>query len=547
MGTVREVLKVPDVRRIELGWALVVVGELAGTVALIVYAYDQGGAALVAAYAVAGTTAAIGIGFFLAAVGDRVRRDRLLRVLVGLRAGLMASAALVAVLDGPAAAVVTLAAASFAFQGTYRPLQAAILPWLVRTPAELTASNVASGLAENAGTLAGPALAGVLVALAGAPAAIATSAGFFVLASLALRRLALPPHPTAARHHRVHVLREVAEGIIAFVRLPPPGGIAMLLIVQTLLRGALTVLIAVLAVDVLALGGAAVGWLTAAIGVGGLVGGFIAAAVVSVTRLGRTFVVGLLLWGLPLAALAVSPHPVVAYLALVLVGIGNAVEDAAAFTMIARLAPPKLVGRVLAATELLALTGIALGSFAAPLLIATIGVRGTLVALGGAVAVLALANLMRFRRLDAAMPSPGPELELVRGLPMFAHLSLAVSELVAGELRPYTYQPGVVVVREGDTGDEFHLVLAGSAAVTVHGRARPSLGRGDCFGEIALLRDVPRTATITATESLQTLALGRTEFLTAISGNALSAAAAEAVVTQRLTADPPVTDRPQEG
>jgi CRP-like cAMP-binding protein/predicted MFS family arabinose efflux permease len=543
MGTVREVLRTPDVRRIELGWALTVVGEMAGTVALVVYAYGEGGAALVAAYAVARTTGAIGIGFVLAALSDRVRRDRLLRVVAGLRAILMALAALVAVLSGPAAAVVSLAAASCAFAGAYRPLQAAMLPWLVRTPAELTASNVASAMAENAGTLAGPALAGLLVAVADAPTAIATSAGSFVLASLALRRLTLPPHPTSASHHRVHVVREVAEGIGGLVRLPPPGGVAVLIVMQTLLRGALTVLIAVLAVDVLSLGEAAVGWLNAAIGVGGLVGGFIAAAVVRVTRLGRTFVVGLLLWGLPLAALGLFPSPVVAYLALVLVGIGNAVEDVAGFTMIARLAPPKMVGRVLAATELVALTGIALGSLAAPLLIATIEVSGTLAVLGGGLAVLAMANLLRFRRLDRTMPAPGPELELVRGLPMFAHLSLAVTELVAGELRPRRFEPGAVVVREGEAGDEFHLVLDGSAAVTVHGRPRPSLGRGDCFGEIALLRDVPRTATITATQTLRTLALGRTEFLTAISGNALSAAAADAIVAERLTADPPVQDR----
>jgi MFS family permease len=247
-----------------------------------------------------------------------------------------------------------------------------------------------------------------------------------------------------------------------------------------------------------------------------------------------------------MVALALFPSPLVAYLALVLVGIGNAIEDAAGFTMVARLAPPKMVGRELAAAELLALTAIALGSLVAPWLIATIEVQGTLAVLGGVVTVLALANLMRFRRLDQTMPAPGPELELIRDLPMFEHLSLAVSELVAGELRQNRYEAGAVVVREGDSGDEFHLVLAGTAAVTVHGSPRPPLGRGDCFGEIALLRDVPRTATITATETLQTLALGRTEFLTAISGNPLSVAAADAVVTAHLATDPPITDRPQD-
>jgi MFS family permease len=533
------VLRVPDVRRIELGWGLSVIGELAGTVSLVVYAIGEGGATLVAAYGVARAAAGASVGLFVAGVGDRLRRDRLLRWITGLRAALLASAALIAAQGGPPVGVIAFAAASSAFSGTYRPLQAAILPWLVRTPADLTASNAAAAMAENAGALIGPVLAGALVAVADAPTAMAVAAGFLGLSTVAVRRLAVPPRPTGTKGDHRQVLRDLAEGIASFTRLVPPAGIAILLGAQTVVRGALTVLIAILAVDELGLGDAAVGWLTAALGVGGLLGGLVAASMIHATRLGRGFVVGLLLWGLPLAVLAIAPTPAVAYSALVVVGIGNAVEDVSVFTLLARLAHPLVVGRVLAAAELVALVGVGIGSVVVPPLLDTLGMSGTLGLLGGGLAALALGHNARFGRLDRTMPAPGPGLELMRSLPMFAPLSLAVTELVATELRPHHFPAGSVVIREGETGDEFHLVCDGSAAVSVRGISRPPLARGDYFGEIALLRDVPRTATITATEPLNTLSLGRSEFLAAVNGNSVSGAAAEAVVIRRLTDDPP--------
>ena len=224
------------------------------------------------------------------------------------------------------------------------------------------------------------------------------------------------------------------------------------MVAQALVRGALTVLIAVLAVDVLALGDAAVRWLTAALGVGGLVGGLVAASVVHATRLGRSFVVGVFLRGLPLSVLALVPTPAVAYVALVVVGIGNAVEDIGAFTLIARLASPRAVGRVLAATELLVLVGVGIGSVVAPPLVDALGMSGTLGLLGGGLAALALGHSARFGRLDRTMPAPGPGLELMRSLPTFAPLSLAVTERVATELRPHHFPAGSVVIREGETG-----------------------------------------------------------------------------------------------
>jgi Cyclic nucleotide-binding domain len=267
----------------------------------------------------------------------------------------------------------------------------------------------------------------------------------------------------------------------------------------------------------------------------------VAAGAVRVTRLGRASIVGMLLWGLPVAFLALRPAAAVAYLALVVVGIGNAVVDVSCFTLVTRLAGPRTAGKVLGALEFVALAGLATGSILTPPLLHVFGARGTLALLGGGLAGLALAHALRFRRLDRAMPAPGPDAELLFTLPMFAPLPLAVTELLAAEIEPRRFPAGAVVIREGQPGDHFYLIVEGSAAVSVHGAPRPSLHRGDCFGEIALLRDIPRTATVTAEQPLRTLALGREEFLTAVTGNSTSKTAANALAAQRLSTD--VADR----
>ena len=539
MGTVRDALQLPDMRRIELGYGMSITGELAGTVALVVYALGAGGAALVAAYAASRTVAGMAVALVLTGITSRLRRDRLLRWSTGVRAVLLAAAALLAASGQPPAAVIAAGAASSALTGTYRPLQAAVLPWLVRTPAELAASNAVTAVMENSGALIGPLLAGGLLAVAAPAAAMAAAAGCLAVATVSLLRLTVPDTPKRAGRGPGRVVRDVTGGLAEFLRMAPPGGVAILAFAQTLLRGALVVLIAVLAVHVLALGGSAVGWLTAAFGAGGLAGSAVAAAAVRVTRLGRSFIVGMLLWGLPLAILAIAPAAATAYLALVVVGIGNAVVDVSCFTLVTRLAQPRTAGKVLGALEFVALAGLATGSILTPLLLHAVGVRGTLALLGGGLAGLALVHAVRFRRLDRAMPAPGPDAGLLGSLPMFAPLPLAVTDLLAAEIEPRQFPAGAVVMREGEVGDHFHLIVDGAAAVSVHGAPRPSLQRGDCFGEIALLRDIPRTATVTAERPLRTLALGREEFLTAVTGNSMSNMAADALAAQRLSTDPP--------
>jgi len=533
----RDALRSPDIRRIELGWGFSVVGEAANTVALVVFAFAAGGAGLVAVYGLfrmlAGVTVALGI----AGIGDRVRSEVLLRGSAALKATLLTLATVTAAVHGPALGVIVLAAGSSGLANAYRPMLAATLQWLVRTPAELAAANVVASMMESTGNLIGPVLAGVLLAVADPTASIALAAAFFALAWLSLLRLTVESRCPASRSTRV--LHDLVTGVNAFGKLAPPGGFAILAFAQTFVRGAVTVLIAVLAVDVLDLGQQAVGWLNAAIGVGGLVGGVIAASVVRVTRLGRTFIAGVLLWGLPLVLLWLVTSPAVAYVVFVAIGIGNAMEDVGAFTLLTRLLSPRMTARVLGVLELVALAGIGLGSVVAPSLLNAFDLRGTLALLGLSLTGLTLAHARRFARIDRTMPQPGREVDLLRGLPIFAPLPLAVTELLTTELQPQEFESGSVVMREGDPGEEFHVVVDGSASVTVRGQLRPTLGPGDCFGEIALLRDIPRTATIIAAEPLHTLALRRDEFLAAVASSARSGVAAESLVSQRLGDDPP--------
>src|SRR5258708_17426352 len=473
-------------RRIELGYGMSITGELAGTVALVVYALGVGGAALVAGYGACRTLAGMGVALVVTVLTGRMGRDRVLRWMTGVRMVLLAAAALLAAFGQRPAAVIAAGAASSSLAGTYRPLQAAVLPWLVRTPAELAASNAVTAVMENSGALAGPLVAGGLLAVAAPAAAMAAAAGCLAAATLSLLRLTVPDTPRLAGRGAAHVARDVTSGLGEFLRMAPPGGVAILAFAQTLLRGALVVLLAVLAVHVLALGGSAVGWLTAAFGAGGLAGGAVAAGAVRVTRLGRSFIAGLLVWGLPLVFLALTPAAALAYLALLVVGIGNAVVDVAAFTMVTRLAGPRTAGKVLGALEFVALAGLTAGSILTPQLLHALGVRGTLALLGGGLAGLALAHAVRFRRLDRAMPAPGPEVGLLRSLPMFAPLPLAVIDLLAAELEPRQFPAGAVVMREGEAGDHFHLIVDGSAAGRVQGAPQPSPHPRDCFREIPL-------------------------------------------------------------
>ena len=280
-------------------------------------------------------------------------------------------------------------------------------------------------------------------------------------------------------------------------------------------------------------GGSWVGFLSGAVGAGTLLGGF-ASMTLAGRRLAVPFGVGLLLWGIPIALIAATPHRVTALFLLALVGIGNAVEDVAGETLLQRLVPDDLLGRVLGVMFGGATAGMGIGAIAAPGLIAAFGAHGALIATGSFLTALVLISWPGLRKIDAGTSAPARELALLDGVPMFRPLPLAAKDQAARSLVRTSYPAGRTIIREGETGDRFYIVASGHAQVTRDGEPLRECGPGDYFGEIALLRDIPRTATVTASDEVELYALDRAAFIDAATGHAAGREAGEEIVREQL-------------
>jgi MFS family permease len=274
--------------------------------------------------------------------------------------------------------------------------------------------------------------------------------------------------------------------------------------------------------------------MTAAIGVGGLAG-----AVGAMTLEGRALAVpfggALVFWGAPLMLIAPRPQIVLAVVLLAIVGAANSFEDVAVFTLLQRIIPDELLTRVLGVLWGLAMGAVALGSIAAPLVVHWVGARSAFAFVGGVLPVLALLAYRRLAAIDRTVV-PAPELELIDGVPMFMPLSLAGKERLASKLMPHPVRAGEVVIHAGEEGDGFYLVGAGELDIDAGGR-HMTARRGDYFGEIALLHDVPRTATVTAAVDSRLLELHRDDFLAAVTGHSVAHAAGHEVAASRLALD----------
>ena len=527
------VLSSPPLRRLQLAWAGSILGDWAYLVALGVYAYDQGGASAVGLVGLIRLIPGALIAPFSASFVDRFRRVAVMVVADVVRFALMAAAALVIAADGPAPIVYGLVALTSATGTVFRPAQAALLPALVTSPGELTAANVASSTLESVGTFLGPALGGLLLAVSSPSVVFAANAVTFLwsaLLVLGLRDRDPPRERAEPQGGGADPSSGVMAGIKTIVREPNLRTLVGLYGAQTLVAGALNVLVVVTAFELLDLDDAGVGLLYAAVGVGGLIGGFVALILSTRGRLARDFALGLALFGLPLILVGGVPVAFVAVVALGVIGIGNSIVDVNALTIMQRVVPDAVLGRALGALQGLLRATLGIGALVAPGLIALVGAEWALVVTGAVLPVLALLTRPRLRAIDREASAPEATV-LLRRVPLLAPLPESLLERLAREATPAHVPAGAPIVREGEIGDRFYVIRSGT--VSILGR---TFGPGDGFGEIALLRDVPRTATASAVTDVELVALEREPFVAAVTGHAPSAAAADTVVAARLGA-----------
>lgn len=503
------------------------------------YAFEQGGVTSAGIVAIAQLVPAA---LFAPIAGVLADRRGAAGVLAGAylgRAAVLGAAAASLLADGPPVLSYAFAAVAFTLETFTRPAQAVLTPALSREPNELTAFNVASGWIESACVLVAPALTGVALALSSAGTVFAIGSVVTLGSALAVAPLvrrgterdrAWQP---ALAEGRASVTEEVAAGLRTLERASAPRLLLLVFGAQYVLIGAFDVLAVVLAIDVLGLGDGGAGYLYAALGAGGLVGAASTVALIGRRRLVPPLLAGAALVGASFVILGVYTSVAVAFVLLVIAGAGRFVVEVSGRTLLQRVAPPEVLSRLFALLEALSMAALAFGSILAPALVGLGGVGVALVAAGAVLPALVLLRLRALVAVDSAATVPIVEISLLRSVPIFARLPAPALETLARSLVPVRAQRGTVIIREGDPGDRFYAIADGEVEISRGGDRVVTRRRGEGFGEIALLREVPRTATATAATDVLLYALDREPFVLAVTGHAPAAQAADEIVRER--------------
>lgn len=529
----------PNLRRLELAWAGSIMGQWAFSIALAVFAYERGGATAVGVVALIKTIPAALVAPFSSLLGDRFRRERIMLLADLSRAALIGGTSALFFAGVTQWAIYALAGAAAVCTTTFGPAEKSVLPSLARTPEELMAANVASSTIESVGSFAGPAIGGLLLVVTRPGTVFAITAGAFLWSAFLVAKVRSPRVARSAAAEAAGIVQEAAAGFRAIMLERRLRVLVLLYAAQTLVAGALSVLVVVTAFKLLHRGESGVGALNSAVGVGGLAGALVALLLVGRRRLATSFGFGILLWGVPLALIGVWPNTATALVLLAVLGVGNTLVDVAGLTLLQRTTPDEVLTRVFGVLESMLQATIGLGAILAPLLIAGLGARTALIVTGAFLPVITALLWRRLTDVDAGARVPGPELDLLRSIPIFAPLSPVTLEQLAARVVPVAFESGEVIFRQGDHGDRFFVVETGEVEVLVDGQRTRTLGAGDFFGEIALLRDVPRTATVRALTGVTGYALEREDFLGAVTSSAPSTRAADAVIGARLGATQP--------
>jgi Cyclic nucleotide-binding domain/Major Facilitator Superfamily len=540
LDALRQVAANPGLLRLELGSLAFTAADLMYVVGLAVLAYESGGTAAVALVAIIRSLPSVVLVPWLLAATDAIPRDRLLRLVIATRVVCLGVATGLVIGDALVFAIYLIAGIDAVAGGLLRPLRATLTPALARSAEELVAANVATTTGDALGAILGPGGAALVLVAGDVPATFVAGTIVMIVAlglvfpiraapDIAART---PPRPGegAPQAHR----SSVAESVRALLAMPYARLIVLLFAGQRFVRGVINVALVAAAFDLLQIGDSGVGVLTSAIGLGGLVGGAVALALVGRERLAPAFAAGLIAWGGGILASGVVPNLAFVVVALAIAGIGKTTLDTAGFTLLQRTVPNDRRSNAFGLLEAVIAAALAAGPVAAALLVDAVGAGWTLVVAGALPVALTVVSWPVLRSADDAAVIPQPALRLLTGVPMFRPLQLTTLETLAGRMILRDAPAGTDVIRQGDQGDTFYIVDSGRLTTIIDGTPINELGPGDSFGEIALLRASERTATVRALEDGRLVELAGEPFLAAVASSGDSTAAADAVVTARL-------------
>jgi MFS family permease len=521
--------------RVTAAFALFVTSEYAVWIGMLVYAYQNGGATTSGVVAVAQLAPGVVLAPLVARVADRRSPTRLLTAGYVVQGIGMGGVAVALWSGGPPIAAYGCAVVASTAMVAVRPAQFTLLPAIARDTQQLTAANVVAGWAESGGIVAGSLLAALFLDLGQigwlfALTAVSQVAAAYLAAQVKVQGIAVAGDEGHGGGFTAWVV-----GIRAATQDGRPRLLVSILAMQYVVEGALDVLLVVIAIEVLDKSEGWVGFLNSAYGLGGMAAALITARLIW-QRLGGVIATAIITTALTLALTAFSHVALVTAGLLFVFGGGRAVLSVSATCLLQRVVPPSLIGRVFGLVEGLSNAGLAIGAALAPILIHIGGYRLAVVAVACLLPLTAACGFTTLWHLDEGARVPVVEVALLRSLPHFAEMPTSALEVLGGVADRVTTVAGEVLIRQGEDGDRFYAIVDGRVAAFVDGRERRTLGRGEGFGEIALLRRIARTATIQAVEPSKLLVLDSASFLAAVSGHVPSRRRAEdmaAVWTER--------------
>lgn len=524
-------------RRFVLAHLLSVVGEWAVTVGILVHAFAWGGAGAVGLTSLAILAPPLVFAPLAASLTARHRADRVRLLGLGTQALAYTAAAAVATAGAASPLVAAFVVIGLGAINTLRPTGAVLLPATVRSTAQLVTANVRVAWCDSSSALVGPLLAAAAAGFGDSSTVFWTCALMSTVAfgATAWRSVALTVRPDRSRDEAA---RRPLRRAIGDVRDHPWSlGVLGVASARNIVVGGLDVVLVVLAIEALDLGDRGPGLLSSLVGAGAFASVAITTAIVTRSRLRPALSIAAGVAAVCCIATGVRPEHAVVFAALPLVGLSASLIDNAGRMLLQRSTDPRRLGPLFALLGWVSGVGQLTGSIVAQVLLAVGGVEHALIGLGVVIALLAAWCTPALRRADDHSELPVVEMSLLLHLPMFSPLPPMALEAVARNGEYQAVDDGEVVIRQGEHGDRFYAVVDGDFDIVMNGRLIRTARRGSFFGEVALLTERTRTATVTARGPGRLLTVDRDPFLTAVTGHEPAHGAAMAVV-DALELDP---------